>query len=119
MSTGIQDFHKGDTKKYVVWVTDDQDPPNPICVDGGTIWMTFKLKDTDTDPGALQVHFSCTDDVNNPVGKCYIVLEAVQTKTLQANTKYYYDIQYVNNTGEVTTVLSGKVKILSEITEAI
>lgn len=118
-TSGINDFTRGDTKKYTVKFTDGSTPPEPISVDGGTIWMTFKLNKTDSDPGALQVSSACSEAVPaSPKGLCYIVLTADETKQLEPNTKYFYDIQFVNAAGEVTTIISGKVKVLAEITEA-
>ncbi len=123
-NSGIANFVKGDTKKYRVQVTrvdPDTGVESPISVDGGTIWMTFKKSQKDADPGALQVSFPCTEsDPANPTGNCYIVLTADDTKTLQVGVSYYYDIQFVNADGEVTTILHGdKVKILAETTESV
>lgn len=114
MADGISDFYRGDTRTYKVRITDKDG--NPVCVDGGTLYVTFKVNKADPDTqAALQVTKTAIDDCNNPSGEITIELSASDTGTLDPGG-YYYDFQFVDSQGKVSTLLAGKVKVLQDVT---
>lgn len=113
--TGIQDFFRGDTKKYTLKIRSKVDQA-PISVHGGKLTVTFKKKATAPDIEALlQVVVDCTEpDQLHPQGIIRVILPADKT-SIKAD-EYFYDFQFVSSTGEVTTILQGKVKVLQDVT---
>jgi len=120
MSAGIRDFYRGDTRKYKV-VLSDKVTGNPISVDGGTLYITFKKSKDDIDADAvLQKIINCMEaDPAHPTGEIIAIL--LSTDTNIDPGKYYYDFQFVSSIGEVTTILptdddDGKVTIKKDMT---
>jgi len=113
--TGISDFYRGDTKKYLFKLR-DKETQEPISIDGATLTATLKKKLAQTDLEAdLQVSANGVEaDPPNPTGEISIIFSKVDTEIAPAT--YFYDFQLVSSTGEVTTVLSGKVKVLTDAT---
>jgi len=114
--TGIADFFRGDTKKYKVVLKDLEG--NPISVAGSILTMTMKSVKADTDEdAALQVTQTGVDPAEGATGEIVITLPAIDTHNLEIK-KYYYDFQVVNLLLEVTTLLSGSVKVLEDTTRS-
>lgn len=115
---GLADFYRGDTRKIKITVQ-DADTQQPISVDGGKLTVTFKQVVTATDDEAdLQITVNTTEaDPDNPTGEVLITLSHADTE-IDAGT-YYYDFQFVSATGEVTTILAGKVKVLPDVTRTV
>jgi len=112
----IKDFYRGDTKKYRVQIKDKAG--DPLSVDGGLLTFTLKrsVKSTDED-AALQVSVTGTEtDPADPEGIIEITLSSSDTDITPA--EYSYDFQFVSSTGDVTTVLADKVKVLADVTRS-
>lgn len=118
MATGINDFYRGDTKKYKFKLR-DKETQAPISVDGATLTATLKKTQSLPDSeAALQVHaIGVEADPLNPTGEISIVFTHADTE-IDAIT-YFYDFQLVSSSNEVTTVLSGKVAVLKDTTRDI
>lgn len=91
-----------------------------LDITGYTFWFTLKDNIDDADPGALQV--TATPDVStSPTeasqGIIFIRASRAETNALAAKT-YNYDIQQVDNSGNVQTLLIGKVKVVKDITRS-
>jgi hypothetical protein len=114
----IADFYRGDTRKIKVTVKDSE-TQQPISVDGGKLTVTFKKTATALDADAdLQVVVNTTEaDPLNPTGEILVTLSHTDTE-IEPGT-YFYDFQFVSATGEVTTILAGKVKVLTDITRTV
>lgn len=114
--TGINDFYRGDTKKYKMRVRDG-DTEEPISVHNGKLYFTLKKSQSLTDDEAtLQVIATGSEtDQLNPEGIVSMTVPASDTKLITPGD-YYYDFQFVSESGEVTTVLAGKVKVLKDVT---
>lgn len=120
----LADFYQGDTRKYRV-IVKNKITGEPISVDGGTLFITFKSSKSDTDENAaIAVSFPATEvDPQNPTGEILATLTAANTSVPYAS--YYYDFQFVSSGGEVTTLLpqykvhEPKVKILEDITNRV
>jgi hypothetical protein len=112
----IADFYRGDTKKYKL-VVKSKDSGEAISVDGGKLYFTLKKSQSQTDDeAALQIVADGTEtDPLTPEGIVYMTVPASDTKTLTPGD-FYYDFQFVSASGEVTTVLAGKVKVMKDTT---
>ncbi len=109
----LANFYRGDTKRYTLRFK--QADGSPIDLTGATVWFTMKAKKTDEDRKAaiqkkVQDH---TDAVN---GVTIIQLDARETATLVPKVSYYYDFQLVDSAGRVSTILTGSVRVLEDIT---
>ena len=91
-----------------------------LDITGYTFWFTLKDNVDDADPGALQV--TATPDIStSPTeasqGIIYIRASRTQTNSLAAKT-YNYDVQQVDDSGNVQTLLLGKVKVVKDVTRS-
>ena len=108
---------RGDDWTIKLTLTSDGSALN---ITGNTYWLTLKENIDDADPGALQV--TATPDVStSPTeasqGIIYIKASRTDTNTLTAKT-YNYDVQQVDSSGNVQTLLIGKVKVVKDITRS-
>ena len=108
---------RGDDWTIKLTLTSDGSALN---ITGNTYWLTLKENIDDADPGALQV--TATPDVStSPTeasqGIIYIKASRTVTNTLTAKT-YNYDVQQVDSSGNVQTLLIGKVKVVKDITRS-
>ncbi len=112
--SGISDFFRGDTKKYRIVLKDTEG--TPISIHNSRLTMTMKTsRDLPDEDSSLQVTVVGVEaDVGNPTGIIDIVLSSTDTTIDTVN--YFYDFQIVNSANEVTTLLSGKVKVLIDTT---
>lgn len=85
-----------------------------VDVTGYTFYFTLKSDIDANDPGELQVTAlpSGADATNGIVN---IDVPAATTTTLTPQT-YNYDVQQIDNTGNVRTLLIGKVKVVKDVT---
>ena len=109
---------RGDDWTLKLVLTSDSSVLN---ITGYTFWFTLKESVDDADPGALQV--TATPDVStSPTeasqGIIYIKASKSLTNSLAAKT-YNYDVQQVDSSGNIQTLLIGKVKVVKDITRSI
>lgn len=92
-----------------------------LDITGFTYWFTLKDNIDEADPGDLQVT-ATPDETGSPSqaeqGILYIRVPRASTSTLTAKT-YYYDVQQVDDLGNVQTLLIGKVKVVKDVTRSI
>ena len=84
---------------------------------------TFTLKDNidDADPGAVQVPATpsvSTSQTEASQGILYINVPKNLTDSLTAQT-YNYDVQQKDTSGDVQTLLIGKVKVVKDVTRTV
>ena len=108
---------RGDDWTIKLTLTSDGSALN---ITGNTYWLTLKENVDDADPGALQV--TATPDIStSPTeasqGIIYIKASRTETTNLAAKT-YNYDVQQVDSSGNVQTLLIGKVKVVKDITRS-
>lgn len=89
-----------------------------LNVQGNTYWFTLKDNADEADPGDLQVSILAPVDVDSSNGIVYIAASKTLTGTLTPKT-YNYDVQQVDGSGNVQTLLIGKVKVVKDITRSI
>jgi len=91
-----------------------------LDITGYTYWFTLKDNIDEADPGDLQVT-ATPDTSGNPSpasqGIVYITASKTVTNALSAKT-YNYDVQQVDGSGNVQTLLIGKVKVVKDITRS-
>jgi len=91
-----------------------------LDITGYSFWFTLKENIDDADPGAVQV--TATPDVSGAPteasqGILYIKVPKASTDSLDPKT-YNYDVQQVDGSGNVQTLLIGKVKVVKDITRS-
>lgn len=82
-----------------------------------TYTLTLKSNVDDPDPGDLQVSVVPTGP-DALLGVVYLNAPKALTTVLEART-YNYDIQQVDDSGNVQTLLIGKVKVVKDITRTV
>lgn len=113
----IDNFYRGDTKKYKVIIRDN-DTKEPVSVDGGTLTVTMKKKEKYTDAEASLQEIVTASEVDplDPTGVIQITLAKEKTALLDPGL-YFYDFQYESAIGEVTTIIAGTVTVLYDTTQ--
>jgi hypothetical protein len=87
-----------------------------VDVNGYTYTFTLKGNIDDPDPGDLQVSSNPTG-LDATSGIVYINAPKASTGILDAKT-YNYDIQQIDDTGSIQTLLLGKVKVVKDVTRS-
>lgn len=91
-----------------------------LDITGYSFWFTLKENIDDADPGAVQVT-ATPDTSGSPTeasqGILYITVPKASTDSLSPKT-YNYDVQQVDGSGNVQTLLIGKVKVVKDITRS-
>lgn len=109
---------RGDTFIFTCTITQNGSPVN---ITGGTLKLTAKWDVTDTEGNAV---FKC--DSNTPdgivltsptLGVATITISSAKTSSLPShNVNLFYDIQYTDSSGNVSTVMLGKALIKVDVT---
>jgi len=98
---------RGDTETVVITMKDSAG--DPVVVTGRTYRSHIRTtKDSATTDGT----FSCTV-TNGPLGEVTCVMSAGSTAALTVGT-HYWDFEE-NNSGVVSTILSGTVSVLADV----
>ena len=109
-------LYRGDNKSFTLHFTDANG--DPIDITGWKIYFTMKRTLIQSDAEAdLKQDTTEHDDPEN--GLTSIHLSNGQTDLLEAGelpTEYFYDIQVKKTDGSILTVVSGVIKVLSDVT---
>ena len=90
---------------------------NPVDINGYTYYWTLKEKVDDSDSAAaLQVTASPTG-ASASAGEVVLNASAATTTQITPQT-YNYDVQQINDSGVVQTLLLGKIKVVKDITRS-
>lgn len=84
-----------------------------INITGWTIFFTMKEKITDPD-SAAKISKTITVHTDPTHGETAISLSSIDTTQTPGN--YIYDVQIKTNSGDIKTILSGTITILSGVT---
>jgi len=104
---------RGDTLVFSFTFTYN-DTGAAVPLTGWAIWFTLKKKEDDLDSAAL-VRKQFTNFTNPTLGKATIIAAtAAETDTLLG--KYFFDIQYKDNSGIVRTPDEGTINFTRDIT---
>lgn len=88
-----------------------------VNITGYTFYFTLKADIDAPDPGNLQVTATSSGS-NATQGIVYINVDSTLTNNLVPQT-YNYDVQQIDDTGNVQTLLIGKVKVVKDVTRSI
>lgn len=119
-------MYSGDTLKLSLTITDES-TGNAVNLTGAKVWMLAKWSYNDADAVAVINKYGTQGGVLNGVtfpapasGQCEITLDPADTAiNSDRRTELVYDIQLKESSGVVTTLLSGKLVILPEVTRSI
>jgi len=103
--------YKRDDKTWTLRLKDKNG--NPISLVGASIFLTVKETKTDADVDAI-ISKDVTSHLNAIGGITNIVL--TKTDTDVDAKEYYYDIELVDSSGNVTTLTSGIFEVIQDIT---
>ena len=111
----LPDQVRGDTWKFSFLIKDTNNAA--IDITGLQYWFTVKekLNDTNDANAAIQVGPFIADPVDALSGKLDLIVSPAQTEGLKTQT-YYYDLQEVDATSNVSTLLLGRVKVVKDVT---
>lgn len=99
---------RGDTETLVVTITTDGS--TPVDITGRTYSSQIR---TQQDSTTIKASFTCTV-TNGAAGQVTCVLSATSSATLSAGL-YFWDLQE-NASGTISTILSGNVTVLADVT---
>ncbi len=110
----LQSFARGDD--WTIRLTIKDSAGTAINITGRTYWLTLKSDSAEADPGDTQVSVVAggADATNGIVD---ITTPKAQTDLLTPGT-YKYDVQEVDGSGVVSTLLLGKVRVATDITRS-
>ena len=111
----LKSLYSGDSRDFYLTFTDSDG--DAIDITGWKIYFTIKFHYNDTDESAA-VKKDITEHTDAINGKTKFSLVNGDTKDLDART-CWYDIQVKKNTGDILTVMSGKIQILRDITRRV
>lgn len=110
----LPDQVRGDTWKFTFVFKDTNNAA--IDITGLQYWFTVKESRDDSDGLAgVQVGPFVADAADALIGQLDLTISPVQTEDLDPKT-YYYDLQEVNASNEVSTLLLGRVKVKQDVT---
>lgn len=125
----LPSLKRSDDWKFTITILDPV-TQLPVDITAASIWLTMKSQLADTDVNAV---FQATiasipaSDANgtDAVNGVVVLVAAYDTagaappaNTLVAAGSYFYDVQYIATSGEISTVEDGKVTITEQVTEA-
>ncbi len=113
---GLNPFYRGDT--CVIRFSFSDGDGTALDISNHHLWITLKvrLEDADTD-AAFQKEIIFPGDANAAQGIGVLTLESNETSGITPG-EYFYDFQYVipGVPPQVTTLLSGRVRVLPDVT---
>lgn len=102
---------RGDDWKIRLVITENN---QPINITGYEYWFTLKQNIDSPDPGQIQViSLPSGQDATN--GILNILVPNTNTSTLAAGT-YFYDVQQIDVSDQIRTILLGKVRVVKDVT---
>lgn len=87
-----------------------------VNITGYEYWFTLKSNIDTSDPGQVQVS-TIASGTNATNGIVYINVPNASTYNLTTGT-YNYDVQQIDTSNKVTTILLGKVKVVKDVTRS-
>ena len=111
----LNTFVRGDTWTNKFAFTDESNVA--IDITDNVYFLTLKANPEATDLQADAQATVTATGADAVAGIVYLTLSSAQTAALSPG-KYYYDLQQIDS-GQVSTLLLGKVKVLRDITQAI
>lgn len=115
--TGNFSITRGDSH-IESWVLTDASG-SAVDITGGKLYLTIKNAQNDADPGVLQLTSPSSgitiDDA--AAGEVTLTITATQSDALTP-LDYFYDIQYKDSAGLVSTLANARLTVLADITRS-
>lgn len=111
----LNEFARGDDWTVKFTLTDAQGAI--LDITGYSYWMTLKASAADADPGNAQIGPIAAGSPDAVNGIIYMTFPRATTDTLTPGS-YHYDLQQVDDQGNVQTLLLGKVQVARDITRS-
>ena len=115
ISYNLEPLYSGDTRDYYLTFTDANG--DAIDITDWKVYFTMKLNYADSDDVAA-VKKDSTSHTDPENGKTKINLNNGDTGGLIAGN-YFYDVQVKKDNGDILTVMSGMIEILTDITRRV
>lgn len=114
---------RGDTIRIEVACTrpDEDGVQQPIDITDSTLWFTAKKGIADADAATTTIQKTSGDGIevlDAVAGTALITLDPADTDGLTVKTTYLADVELVEADETVTTIASGKLVILLDVTRA-
>ena len=109
---------RGDTKLITLTITKNGAALN---ITGFHVWFTGKLAISDTDVQAIFQRSTINGGVtltNAASGIATVVIRPIDTDSLATETILFCDAQMRDSSGNITTLATGKITVLPEITRS-
>lgn len=106
------EFFAGEDRSYTITITDGDGIA--INITGYTIWFTVKADPEDTDVNAL-IQKEITSHTTPASGITTITLTNDDTNIALGN--HFYDIQMMDSSSLITTLVAGRVRVKRRITQ--
>jgi hypothetical protein len=110
-------WYAGDTQTIQITLEEEGEP---VPLTGWTATFTAKLDKTDADNALTTIQKTSPSGgiefIDAANGVMLITLDAADTKDLEKDTTYYWDVE-LSQSGEVFTVAAGTMKFVQDITQ--
>jgi hypothetical protein len=106
------EFVRGDDWDMLITVSDES---GATSISGYTFWCSLKEKSTDSYENSVLTSSVINHFAPN-LGKTLISFPKEKTSLLTPKS-YYYDVQYKDRDGKVSTPVIGKLKVVIDITD--
>jgi len=104
---------RGDDWKIKLNITENNSVVN---ITGYEYWFTLKSNIDSADPGQVQVSVIASG-TNATNGIVYINVPNTSTHNITPGT-YNYDVQQIDTSDKISTILLGKVKVVKDVTRS-
>ena len=109
----LEPFARGDD--WTIKFTLRQSGGQILDITGYSFWMTLKSDIDAADPGDAQIGPISAGSPDATSGILYMTFPKAVTANLTPGT-YHYDLQQIDDLGNVQTLLIGKVKVAKDVT---
>jgi hypothetical protein len=112
----IRNYIRGDSRVLAVSVVDSSG--NPVDITGGTVFFTLNATQNPTDDSGAVISKTVTSHTAPTLGQTQVTLTNTDTQSLTPG-QYYYDIQYKDTAGNITSTKADVFQVIGDVTRRI
>lgn len=112
--TKIRDFIRGDTRLINIKFV-QSDGVTPIDITGGKVYFTVNASNSPTDDTSIAFQKLVTSHTNPTQGQTQVKIVTGDTQNIAPGV-YYYDVELVDSSGNVTSLKQDEFDINADIT---